>query len=241
MNFVATPNRGRRTSLAASIRDAIHAEIESGRLMPGALLDERTLAAKYSVSRTPVREALQQLAARKLVQIVPRQGVVVSRMSIPQLRDTLELLGELEALCAKFAARRVTEDLRTALENALRRGLEAYESGHGGEYSEANLEFHEIVQAGSRNELLVQQVRPMRRLMLRYNVNSRMLQTPGRIEKSMQDHRKIADAILAGDEQRAYALMLEHVPTGGSGFSEFISDLPPSFFDNGSVGGTARD
>lgn len=241
MNLAAHQSQGRKTSLAASIRDAIHAEIESGRLMPGSLIDERTLAAKYSVSRTPVREALQQLAARKLVDIVPRQGVVVSRMSISQLRDKLELLGELEALCAKFAARRVTEELRIALENALRRGLEAYESGHGGEYSEANLEFHEIVQAGSRNDLLAQQVRPMRRLMVRYNVNNRLLQTPARIEKSMQDHRKIADAILAGDEQSAYTLMLEHVPTGGSGFSEFISDLPPNFFDNGAVGGLARD
>lgn len=237
MKTATTNGQAREPSLAASIRESIKAEIESGRLMPGMSIDERSLANKFSVSRTPVREALQQLAARNLVQIVPRQGVVVARLSVTQLRDMLELLGELEALCAKFAARRVSEDLRRAIGAALEQGLAASQSGRSGEYSEANLAFHEAIQVGSRNELLAQQVRPMRRLILRYTANHRLSQTPARIQKSIQDHRNIAEAILAGEEQRAYDLMLEHVPVGGSGFSEFISDLPPSFFENTPMNG----
>ncbi len=237
MKTSTTKGRVREPSLASSIRDSIKNEIESGRLTPGTPIDERTLASQYSVSRTPVREALQQLAAHDLVQIIPHQGAMVSRLSIPQLRDTLELLGELEALSAKFAARRVSDALRIAIEAALDRGHAAAQSGLSGEYSAANLAFHEVIQSGSRNELLVRQVRPMRRLILRYNTNARLMQTPGRIAKSMQDHRRIADAILGGDEQRAYELMLEHVPAGGSGFSEFISDLPPSFFEPTPING----
>lgn len=229
--LAVTGEPARRPNLAASIKDALQAEIESGRLMPGSFIDERTLAAKYSVSRTPVREALQQLASMKLVQILPRRGVVVSKMSIPELRDTLELLGELEALCAKLAARRVSEELRIAIEAAFQRVVDASASGRPRDYSEANLAFHEAIQEGGRNKLLIQEVRPMRALILRYNVNNRLFQTPARIEKSVRDHRMIADAILEGDEQRAYELMLQHQPAGASGFSEFISHLPPEFFD----------
>ena len=225
----------RKPNLAVSIRDALQAEIESGGLPPGAPLEERALAAKFSVSRTPVREAIQQLAAQNLVRMTPRQGVTVARMSVPQLRDMLELLGELEALCAKLAARRHSEDLRIELEAALQLGREAALPGNSFDtYSEANVKFHEVIHAGSRNELLAQQVRPLRRLIRRYNVNIRVMRTPAQIEKSIHDHEEILKAIMAGDESLAYRLMFEHVPVGGNGFSEFLSALPPSFFEDSS-------
>lgn len=228
----------RKPNLAFTIRDALQAEIERGELPPGAPLEERALAAKFSVSRTPVREAIQQLAAQNLVRMTPRQGVTVSRMSVPQLRDMLELLGELEALCAKLAARRHSEDLRLALEAALQRGRDAARaaaalpSGGIDDYSEANMQFHEAIHAGSRNELLIQHVRPLRRLIRRYNVNIRIMRTPAQMEKSIHDHEQILQAIMAGDESLAFRLMFEHVPVGGNGFSEFLSALPASFFED---------
>lgn len=227
-----TQTRSQKPNLASTIRDTLQAEIEGGKLPPGTPLDERALAAHFSVSRTPVREALQQLAAQNLVRITPRHGVAVARMSIPQLRDMLELLGELEALCAKLAARRVSPELKASLDAALQRGIEASHSGNIGEYSAANVQFHEAIQAGSRNELLAQQVRPLRRLIQRYNVNNRQLQTPSQIEKSIESHKRIVQAILAGDEGLAYQLMLEHVPAGATGFSEFLSALPSDFFED---------
>ncbi|MDP3668818.1 MAG: GntR family transcriptional regulator [Telluria sp.] len=220
-----------KPNLAATIRESLQADIEGGILVPGAPLDERALAAQFSVSRTPVREAIQQLAAQNLVRITPRHGVAVAQLSIPQLRDMLELLGELEALCAKLAARRVSEELRASLEAVLARGLEASRSGNLGEYSRANVQFHLAIHAGSRNELLAQQVGPLRRLIQRYSVNNRRLQTPAQIDRSMQEHQKIAEAIMAGDEALAGRLMQEHVPVGGTGFSEFLSALPASFFE----------
>ncbi len=226
-------NKTRKPNLASSIRDTLQAEIESGELPPGAPLEERTLAAKFSVSRTPVREAIQQLAAQNLVRMTPRQGVTVARLSVPQLRDMLELLGELEALCAKLAARRHSEALRLALETAIQHGRDATVQGKGFDsYSDANVEFHEAIHAGSRNELLAQQVRPLRRLIRRYNVNIRLMRSPAQIEKSISDHEQITAAIMAGDEALAYRLMFEHVPVGGNGFSEFLSSLPPSFYED---------
>ena len=99
------------------IRDAII----SMELLPGQMISETALAQQFGVSRTPVREALQQLAARDLVRIAPRQGVTVARLSISQVRAIMESVGELEALCAKLAARRVDDVLRKELDKAIER------------------------------------------------------------------------------------------------------------------------
>lgn len=91
---------GGRASLAGDIRSTLAAEIENGILPPGTPLDERALAQRFNVSRTPVREAIQQLLASDLVCIVARHGVSVTRMSISEVRSMLEYVGELEALAA---------------------------------------------------------------------------------------------------------------------------------------------
>src|SRR5574343_845583 len=82
----ARPRGGR----ANEIRNTLQEEIESGKLTPGTPLDERALAARFQVSRTPVREALQQLAVNDLVRIAPRQGVSVASLSINQVRAIME-------------------------------------------------------------------------------------------------------------------------------------------------------
>jgi DNA-binding GntR family transcriptional regulator len=223
------PQRGGR---AADIRATLQDEIESGKLGPGAALDERALGARFDVSRTPVREALQQLAARGLVRIAPRQGVFVSRLSVNRVRAMLEYIGELESLCAKLAARRLDDQVRRALDAAIAQGEEAAEHGGAAEYALANTVFHEAVYAGSRNEYLAEQIRQARRLIQRYRV--RDFQTKAQIAASLEDHRKIAQAIQAGDEALAAETMLLHVPAGTTGFSEFLAKVPMSFFETDS-------
>ncbi len=222
-----SPQRGGR---AADIRATLQDEIESGKLGPGAALDERALATRFEVSRTPVREALQQLAARGLVRIAPRQGVFVSRLSVNRVRAMLEYIGELESLCAKLAARRLDEDVRRALDAAIAQCEEAAERGGAAEYAVANTVFHEAVYAGCRNEYLAEQIRQARRLIQRYRV--RDFQTKAQIAASLADHRKIAQAIQAGDEALAAETMLLHVPAGTTGFSEFLAKVPMSFFES---------
>ncbi len=222
-----------RGGRANEIRAALQEEIESGRLPPGAPLDERALAARFQVSRTPVREALQQLAARDLVRIAPRQGVSVSRLSINQVRAIMESVGELEALCAKLAARRVDDTLRQQLDDAVQRCQDAAVQGGAAEYSIANSFFHETIYAGSRNPYLAELIRNARRQIQRYRI--RDFHTKAQMSKSLQEHLKIARAIQEGDEPLAAQYMLLHVPSGSSGFSEFLARMPMSFFDNEST------
>jgi len=218
-----------RGGRAADIRAALQDDIESGTLPPGAPLDERALAARFEVSRTPVREALQQLAARDLVRIAPRQGVTVARLSIAKVRAMLEYISELEALAAKLAARRVSDDLSRQLDDALARCQEAAVAGGAAEYTLANALFHEVIYAGCRNIYLAEQIRQARRMLQRYRVKD--FQNKQQINRSLQDHLRIARAIQSGDEAGATLAMQLHVPVGSTGFSEFLATVPMSFFE----------
>ena len=219
-----------RGGRAADVRSALQEEIESGRLPPGAPLDERALAARFEVSRTPVREALQQLAARDLVRIAPRQGVTVARLSIAKVRAMLEFIAELEALAAKLAARRVDNELARRLDDTLARCQESAVNGGAAEYTLANAFFHETIYAGSRNPYLAEQIRNARRMIQRYRV--RDFQNKAQIAQSLQDHLRIARAIQNGDEAGAAQAMALHVPAGTTGFSEFLAKVPTSFFEH---------
>ncbi len=221
----ARPRGGR----SVEIRHALQEEIESGKLPPGSPLDERALAARFQVSRTPVREALQQLAARNLVRIAPRQGMSVARLSISQVRAIMETIGELEGMCAKLAARRVGDELRAQLDVALQHCQDAAIQGGTEEYALANAKFHEVIYAGSLNPYLADLIRNARRQIYRYRL--RDFVTKAQINKSMQDHLKVARAIQDGDEMAATHQMMLHVPSGSTGFSEFLARMPMNLFE----------
>ncbi len=88
-----------------------------GVLEPGSALDETELARRFDVSRTPVREAIRQLAASGLVEVRAHRGAVVARPSDERLVGMFEAMAELEALCAGLAAERMTATERRLLED----------------------------------------------------------------------------------------------------------------------------
>jgi DNA-binding GntR family transcriptional regulator len=218
-----------RSGRSSEIRATLLDEIESGRLPPGSALDERSLAERFGVSRTPVREALLQLAARDLVRITPRQGAEVARMSVNQVRGLMETLAELEAFAARLAARRVDTVLKERLAVCMERCEKAAALGGSGEYALANSSFHEAIFKGSRNDYLAGQLRAAHRLIQRYR--SRDFQTAAQINRSLNDHVAIVKAICEGDENAAAEAMRLHVPAGSTGFSEFLATVPPTFFE----------
>ena len=93
-----------------SLVRAIADDIVSGRLDPGARLDESSLATRYEVSRTPVREALGQLSAIGLIDRRPNRGAVVAVLSDELLASMFEAMTELEAICARLSAERISVD-----------------------------------------------------------------------------------------------------------------------------------
>jgi len=219
------------TSLSELARTEIEKLIDDGSLMPGDPVDEKALATRLSMSRTPVREAIQQLQAQGLIQIAPRQGIYVARMSIKSLLGMFELLAELEAICAKYAARRIKDPALVTLLNALQDCKEASERNDQEAYDRANKEFHTVIYEATNNRYLVEQVMLIRRRTQAYRRHA-FLQR-GRMAISVSDHERIANAICAGDSTAAAAEMLAHISVGGQAFSEFVSQVSDELLDPG--------
>ncbi|NOR50173.1 MAG: GntR family transcriptional regulator, partial [Desulfuromonadales bacterium] len=104
------------------LREIIEERIATGVYQPGMQLDETELATEFEVSRTPIREALMQLAFSGLIDMQPRRSAVVEEISPQRLCEMFEVMAELEAMCGRLAARRMTDVDQKAL-------LEAHQAG----------------------------------------------------------------------------------------------------------------
>jgi len=213
-----------KPNLSITIRDKLEASINAGELMPGDPLDERALAEKFGVSRTPIREAMHLLSAQGLLQAVPRQGIFVARMSVHELLALFEFLAELEGTCARFAAKRITSSQLAGLKDALSRGA-AVAADDAEAYDALNTEFHEGIYEAAHNTYIAQQVRHIRRRTRMYRRTA--FDQHGRALQSVQEHTRILAAIEAKDEEGAYREAQSHIAVGGRGFAEFVSTLPP--------------
>ena len=100
---------------ADRLRDQLEQDIVTGALRPGERLDEQSLAARFGVSRTPIREALMQLATAGLIELQPRRGAFVASLSLKDVIERFEVMAALEGTCGALAARRITEPERLAL------------------------------------------------------------------------------------------------------------------------------
>jgi len=216
------PTPGRRT-LAEELRVALADDIVRGLIAPGAGLEETELARRFGVSRTPVREAVRQLAASGLVELRAHRGAVVARPSDERLLGMFEAMAELEALCAGFAAGRMTPGERRELE-AVHEDLRVLV--HGGDpqpYHEANEAFHGAIYAGAHNGYLAEmthatraRVQPFRRAQFR---------NLGRLAKSHLEHDRVVRAILRGDRAGAAQAMRRHIMTVCEEYEAYAESL----------------
>lgn len=216
------------TRRAAEIRATLQEQIESGQRPPGALLDEKALTQEFGVSRTPVREALQQLAAQGLVRMQHRQGVRVSRLSVNQVRGMLEFFCELEVVMTSLAARRMSAEISAQLHAALAEGERCLQAADVDGYEQANRRFHEVIYTAGHNEYMADVLRTTRRMIRRYRGKPRF--TLRQMQDSFADHQEILRAIESGDEAATARAIRKHVPFGHSGFAEFLALVPPDYF-----------
>lgn len=214
-------------TLSDRLKRRVEEDILAGRLLPGERLDERELAQRYGVSRTPVREALVQLSASGLIDIRPRQGAVVATMSIPHLLHMFEVLVLLEAQCAKLAARRMTAEERQRLQELHEHAGRELETGGAAaveSFTELNWRFHQQIFAGSHNPFLYEQARALR---LRVAPWRRyLLSVMQRTAISQREHGEIVAAITQGDGEAAFRHMQTHLCLDGDKLADFLAVLP---------------
>jgi DNA-binding GntR family transcriptional regulator len=184
-------------------------EILKGRIEPGAELDERNLATRFGVSRTPVRQALVQLAAGGLIELRSRQPAVVVALDPYRLTEMFETLAGLEAICAELAARRMTvEELRQLEEVHLAIG-EAASAGDTETYADANLAFHRLIFAATHNGYLAEQTNSLRSRLQPYR--NWMVQKMNRMRLSHEEHGVVLEALRTGNAVDAAEKMRHHV------------------------------
>ncbi len=226
-----------RMNLGDKIRATLEEEITSGRLEPGSRIEEQEIMERFEVSRTPAREAVLQLMSAGLVTSVPRQGVVVASLALPEYIAMLEILKELEGLAARLAARRMPAAQRRELGRALQACREAGEREDAEAYEVANRLFHELIYDGSLNVVLAQQLRAMR-LRMRH-LRRALSDRPGRFRTSVLEHQEVLDAILVGDEDKACERMIGHMWRGDNVYADAIASM--RFTTGGTPAGTGPE
>lgn len=217
MSAVETPNQTHAERLAGKIAD----EILAGKLKPGLRLDEQSLADRYKVSRTPVREALRQLGATGLVEARPRRGVTVAHVTSEQLQDLFVAMGEIEATCARLAALSMTPIERRRLSALHDRMASLVSKSDANAYVEANVEFHSLIYAGTRNAVILDIATALRRRLAPYR--RAQFRAAGRLARSHAEHAGVVSAVIAGDAGAAHAAMLHHVSLVEDAFDKMIA------------------
>ncbi|KZY04697.1 MULTISPECIES: GntR family transcriptional regulator [unclassified Sulfitobacter] len=208
-------------SNTARIREALENAIVDGRFSPGTRLDPVALAQEFDCSRTPIRDALQQLEASGLVRIHSKQGTFVSEWNAEELTERFEAMAEMEAVCARLAARRITEAELSELQSrhdacrtlAEREMFDAY-------YAE-NTAFHACIYRATHNAFLTQEATRLHAMLQPYR--RIQLQVRNRIKRSFNEHQAIVDAIRSGDDVLAERAMRDHVLIQGDRFHDLMA------------------
>lgn len=208
------PEPVRRGGLADDVCRRIADEIVLGHLSPGMRLDEVGLAARFNVSRTPVREALKQLTIMGLVETRRNRGSVVAAMTVEQLNEMFEAIAELEAACARHAALRMTEEDRAKMLEYHAAGKAAMMASDNVRYEAANLALHATIIRGCYNPVLIEMAHSLRERVSSFRrTQFRNLERMG---ESFEEHSVIVEAILAHDVITAYREMRSHLMSARS-------------------------
>lgn len=213
-------------TVAERIRLEIARRIVKGRIAPGETLDETQLAGEFDVSRTPVREALRQLASSGLIDQRPHQKAVVTKPDEETLHGMFAVMGYLETICAGLCAPTMSSGERTRL-LALHKEMEAMvRAGDGQAYTIANETFHSAIYDGTHNAYLAeitlntrQRVQPFRRA---------QFETLGRLAASHAEHSAVVDAIMAADRAQAENAMKAHIGFVEEAWRRFANRVQPA-------------
>lgn len=214
------------------LAQTIEAEIASGAFRPGERLDERSLAVRFGVSRTPVREVLKRLASQGLLEARPHQGTFVPIPTVSEILLTYEILGALEGLAARLAARRATIAEREQLRSTADACLATAETGDLANYARLNLKFHEYIYEMAKNHLLEDNSRRIRQKLAPFRRMT--FDLPGHMLVSANEHVAIAQAIVAGNADEAASLIENHLNINRADFRDLFIIISNQLATNGS-------
>jgi DNA-binding GntR family transcriptional regulator len=205
-----------RATLAQEARAEIERMITEGELKAGEKLNELDLSIVMGVSRGTVREAIRSLAGSGLVDLIANRGAFVHETTLAEVQNLYELRGAIFAMACGAAARRFAAGDERGLAEALSRNIDkmdaARETDDQSTYYALNIEFHDLLMAAADNPKAKAVYDNIKREM--HLFRRKGLSLASNIAQSLDEHRVIADAVIAGNEAEARDAANEHIRRG---------------------------
>lgn len=208
-----------RISASDQIAETLRDAIVEGLLPAGEVLRQDDIAARFHVSKIPVREALKRLEAEGLVTFIRNRGAVVAALSTEEILEYVEIRAMLEARAAELAAPRIS-DAQIAL---AARQLDEFGAAHqAGRWGELNWQFHAALYADANRPILMAEIRSLYDQVERY-VRA-LLAITTEMPKTQAEHRAILDAFARRDPDAAAELTRAHVLDAGASLVKYLKD-----------------
>jgi DNA-binding GntR family transcriptional regulator len=214
-----------QTALVDNLADRIQAAILAGEFPIGSWLRQESLAERFGVSRTPIREALRVLQSAGVVSAVPRRGVLVRGPTPTEIREAYAIRAELEGFGAQLAASHAREsdldalarasDLFASVAESLLESTPSKTMAQQEGWTRANDLFHDGVLAATGNNRLRRVVGELHRSFPRNLTWAALADEPTLIRDNVNEHERVRSAIARGDPEAARRWMSDHVRRAG--------------------------
>ena len=180
-----------------------------GKIAPGSKLNERELAERLNVSRTPIREAIRRLAADGLVELIANRGAIAVQLSIDDVIHTFDVIAELEGYSGELAAKNISDSTLSELEALQYEMMASYARRDLSSYYKLNLRIHRLINQAANNPVLATLFSQVNSRIeaLRFRSN----QDGVKWEKAVEEHQEMLDALKARDSARMRKVMITHV------------------------------
>ena len=206
--------------------DLLHAWIVAGKYAPGDWLRQEEIARQFSVSQTPVREALDHLVSVGLAERVPYRGVRVPLLEAETILDAYALRLILEGVIARLASQNITPPALQNLSEMAERMQELISLEHMSALRQLNRSFHLTIAQASGNALLNHFYEMVSNIFPDWRLYEYMFRHPELLESSLeqenQEHLAIVAAIAAGDSELAVQHTVQHVKNLGKELQEYL-------------------
>lgn len=196
--------------LRDEVFNTLRERILKGDLKPGERLMEIHLADQLGVSRTPIREAIRMLELEGLVKMVPRKGAQVAKISREDVQDVLEVRKALDTLAVKLACDRITEDEIAKLKAEEDKFESTLKTEDATLIAEADVAFHDVIQAASKNKRLKNMISNLAERIYRYRFEYIKQQSDGG-KTLIDEHREIIKCIEEKDVEAAIRAIELHI------------------------------
>ncbi len=198
-----------RLGLHDQVAARLRTMLIEGHIAPGAKLNERELAERLRVSRTPLREAIKLLAAEGLVDLLPNRGAVAVKLGETDVLHSFEVLAGLEGMSGVLAAQRITDAELAEIRALHYEMLACFARSDLSGYYRLNAMIHSAINAAARNPVLTKVYRDVnaRVQALRFRTN----QNEAKWKLAVKEHEQMLQALAARDAAALRNVLVEHL------------------------------